>query len=69
MSVDWSDVGSWDALYDALSDHESEDVTIGDVLARETGNSILVGDGVKLVTVGGERSYRRFDSRCRSSDA
>jgi mannose-1-phosphate guanylyltransferase len=51
ISVDlgWSDVGAWDALKEALSTHEEENVTHGNVLMEDTRDSLVFNYSDKLV--------------------
>ena len=48
----WSDVGSWDALWDIASRDAAGNVTIGDVLVEDTRNSYVRSDGVLTTVVG-----------------
>lgn len=52
LDVGWSDVGSWSALWDIGDKDENGNVTIGDVLARETTDCYLRSDSRLLATVG-----------------
>jgi len=50
----WSDVGSWDALAE-LGPHDADGNRFsGDVLALDTGNSLVVADGVTVTLAGVE---------------
>jgi len=48
----WSDVGSWSALGELLDGDAQGNVTQGDVLALDCHDSVLIGDGSLLATVG-----------------
>jgi len=52
VTLDWSDVGSWDSLYKVLEKDDNANVTIGDVLAEDTHNSFILGDRRLIATVG-----------------
>lgn len=51
ISVDlgWSDVGAWDALKEALSSHQEENVTHGNVMTEDSTDSLLFNYTKKLV--------------------
>lgn len=56
VQMDWSDVGSWDAVWELGSKDANNNVGQGDVLAIDTSNSLLRSDGGTLVaTVGLDR--------------
>jgi mannose-1-phosphate guanylyltransferase len=46
VSMGWSDIGSWDALY-AIGDSHA-----GDVVAIDTDNCLLRSDGIRIAAVG-----------------
>ncbi len=48
--IEWTDVGSWDSLYDILPKDENGNAVVGDVVLLDTKNS-LVMSSKKLVTV------------------
>ena len=52
VAMGWSDVGSWDALYDIVPCDDAGNVAAGDVLAIDSGNCLLRSDGPLVVTVG-----------------
>ena len=52
VDMGWSDVGSWDALYDILAKDESSNSTSGEVVALDAGGCLLRADGAKIATVG-----------------
>ncbi len=51
VSMGWSDVGSWDALY-ALDVDDQGDTHRGDVIALDTVNCLLRSDGIRISAVG-----------------
>jgi len=44
MDIYWSDVGSWDSLYDILEKDEKGNAILGDVIAKDTENSLIIGN-------------------------
>lgn len=50
--LDWSDVGSWNALWAARDKDASGNVRDGDILAQETTGSFLHGEGRLIAAVG-----------------
>lgn len=53
--LDWSDIGSWDALFDViLPDKDGNVIVSGQLLSLDTHNSLLYGngDGRLFVTIG-----------------
>ena len=52
LSAGWSDVGSWDSLYEIGNKDADGNLTRGDVLAFDTSGSLLVGSGRMLAVRG-----------------
>ncbi len=48
----WSDVGSWDSLFDISASDDQSNVTSGDVLALETHNSLIHAGKLEIATYG-----------------
>ncbi|WP_108812352.1 mannose-1-phosphate guanylyltransferase/mannose-6-phosphate isomerase [Sphingorhabdus sp. Alg231-15] len=48
----WSDVGSWDSLFDISASDDQTNVTSGDVLALDTQNSLIHADKLEIATYG-----------------
>ena len=48
----WSDIGSWQALYDVLEKDRNGNVSYGDVLLEDTKNSLVRADDMLVATVG-----------------
>ncbi len=48
----WSDIGSWQALYEVLDKDENGNVSRGDVLLEDTRNSLIRSEGRMVATVG-----------------
>lgn len=49
---DWSDVGTWPSLADALEGDANGNILSGDIVAIDSKNSYLRGDGVTLTALG-----------------
>lgn len=54
VDMDWSDLGSWDALYDMGEKDGDGNATAGPVAAADTRRSLLHSTGPRIVTVGVE---------------
>lgn len=54
VEMGWSDVGSWDALYEIGARDDDGNVSIGEVRALDSRNCLLRSDGPLLVTIGVE---------------
>ncbi len=52
MNANWSDVGSWDALYDVTPKDENQNVLIGDVVSIDTERCYIRGAHHLIATVG-----------------
>jgi mannose-1-phosphate guanylyltransferase/mannose-6-phosphate isomerase len=52
VQMDWSDVGSWDAVWKLGSKDEDDNVTRGDVVSLSTRNSLLWSSGPLVATIG-----------------
>ncbi len=46
--LEWSDVGTWDALKEALSGNKDENITLGDVVLENTKDTLLFNYDKKL---------------------
>lgn len=51
-AFDWSDVGAWGAVKQALS--ERGNAVVGDATLRDVADSLVIGDGVPVVAIGVE---------------
>ena len=51
MDIYWSDIGSWDSLYDALDKDDKANAILGDVLAKETEGCLVIGNKRLIATV------------------
>jgi len=61
LSLSWSDVGSWDAIYDTLPKDERGNATSGNVVEVETKNCLLYG-GKRLIGAAGIEDLLVIDS-------
>jgi len=52
LNLSWSDVGSWDSLYEVLQKDGNQNVKIGNILDIDTKNSLIVGGKRLISTVG-----------------
>jgi mannose-1-phosphate guanylyltransferase/mannose-6-phosphate isomerase len=52
LPISWSDIGSWDGLYEALSKDHNQNVKMGNVLEIDTKNSLLLGGRRLISTIG-----------------
>ncbi|MCE5318278.1 MAG: hypothetical protein LLG04_13080, partial [Parachlamydia sp.] len=52
LPVSWSDVGSWDSLYEAMNKDHNQNVKIGNVLDLQTKNSLILGGKKLISTIG-----------------
>jgi len=46
----WSDIGSWKSLYDFLPKDPQQNVTVGDVIAKDTRNCFVMGNERLIAT-------------------
>jgi mannose-1-phosphate guanylyltransferase/mannose-6-phosphate isomerase len=52
MSLNWSDIGSWDSVYETLPKDESKNVKIGNVIDINTKGSLIIANKRVVSTVG-----------------
>lgn len=52
MQVTWSDLGTWDRVYDAFEKDDMGNVQIGDIVDFESKNCFFLSDKKKVVTIG-----------------
>src|SRR5690606_8369910 len=48
----WSDVGSWDSLFEISTPDDQSNVTSGDVLAIDAMNNLIHADGLEISVLG-----------------
>ncbi len=54
LPVEWSDVGSWDSVYDMLEKDQNQNAVQGNVVTVDTKNSLILGGKKLISTVGVE---------------
>jgi len=52
LDLYWNDIGSWDSFYDVLNKDENSNAAIGDVIAIDTTNSLIIGNKRLITTIG-----------------
>jgi mannose-1-phosphate guanylyltransferase/mannose-6-phosphate isomerase len=52
MEIKWSDIGSWDSVYEILAKDENQNVKIGEILDMDTKNSLIIGNKRLISTIG-----------------
>ncbi|WP_457623723.1 mannose-1-phosphate guanylyltransferase/mannose-6-phosphate isomerase [Persephonella sp.] len=52
LDITWSDVGSWDSVYDVLEKDERQNVKIGNILDVDTKGSLIFGNKRLISTIG-----------------
>jgi mannose-1-phosphate guanylyltransferase/mannose-1-phosphate guanylyltransferase/mannose-6-phosphate isomerase len=52
VAMGWSDIGSWDALYEAGAADDGGNLLTGNVVARDSRGCLIRSDGPTIVTVG-----------------
>ena len=52
VSFPWSDVGTWRSVYEAHQKDSAGNALVGNVLACEASNTLVISEGVKVVVVG-----------------
>lgn len=52
LAISWSDVGCWDSVYDVMQKDQDQNVKIGQVLAIDTTNSLIIGGKRIISTIG-----------------
>lgn len=52
LELSWSDIGSWENVYEYLEKDEANNVTHGDVLALDTTNSLIYAEKRLVSTIG-----------------
>lgn len=52
LAISWSDVGSWDSVYDTLPKDAQSNVKVGDVIDINTKNSLIFGGRRLISTIG-----------------
>ncbi len=52
LDIMWSDVGSWDSVYEVSEKDENQNVKIGNVIDIDTKNSLIMGDKRLIAAIG-----------------
>jgi len=52
LDIYWNDIGSWDSLYDAAEKDEKGNMKIGDIIAIDTKDSLIISNGRLVSTIG-----------------
>lgn len=52
VAMGWSDVGSWDALYDIAAKDSAGNAVQGDVIVLDSSDNLIRSDGLRITTVG-----------------
>lgn len=52
LDLSWSDIGSWDSVHEVLDKDEQQNVTLGNVHAVDTKNSLVIGSNRLVSTLG-----------------
>ncbi len=52
LPISWSDVGSWDSVYDVMEKDQNQNVTVGQVHTLDTKNSLIIGGKKVISTIG-----------------
>ncbi len=61
-SFGWSDLGTWNSVYDHLEKDENKNATKGKVLTYNTKDSLLIGNSKKITVVEGLKDYFIVDT-------
>ncbi len=56
LSAQWSDVGSWQAIWDISDKDEQGNVTVGDVMMQDSCDSLVMSDHRLVATLGGSNT-------------
>ena len=54
LDISWSDIGSWDAIWEYLSKDDKGNVSIGDTILVDTKNTLIMSNNRLISTVGTE---------------
>jgi mannose-1-phosphate guanylyltransferase/mannose-6-phosphate isomerase len=52
VKMGWSDVGSWEAVFDAAQKDEGGNVVVGDALVIDSHANLIRSDGIKVAAIG-----------------
>lgn len=52
LDIHWNDIGSWDSMFDVFKEDANKNVTVGDVIAVDTKDTLVMADKRLIATVG-----------------
>ena len=52
LDIEWSDIGSWDSVYEMMEKDDNRNVHSGDVMSLDTANSLILGNKRLISTIG-----------------
>jgi mannose-1-phosphate guanylyltransferase/mannose-6-phosphate isomerase len=52
LNVYWNDIGSWDSLYDIVDKDERGNIKMGDIIAIDTKDTLIISDKRLISTIG-----------------
>ncbi len=52
LDITWSDVGSWDSVYEVLDKDNNNNVKIGEIVDIDTKDSLIIGSNRLIATIG-----------------
>lgn len=52
LSIQWSDIGSWDSVYEVLEKDQDQNAIMGAITAIDTKNSLIIGHHRPICTIG-----------------
>ncbi len=52
LDISWSDVGSWDSIYEVLEKDQNNNVKIGNIFTIDTKNCLLISKNKTISTIG-----------------
>lgn len=54
LSCDWSDVGAWDAVYDALTADQAGNAAVGEAVLIDVKDTLVHANGIRIAAIGVE---------------
>jgi mannose-1-phosphate guanylyltransferase/mannose-6-phosphate isomerase len=52
LTVSWSDIGSWDSVYEMLEKDQHQNVNVGNIVNLSTKNCLIIGGKKLIATIG-----------------
>ena len=68
VSMGWSDVGSWEAVFDAIEKGEGGNAVAGDALVIDSHANLIRSDGPKVAAIGVDDLVIVATARCGAGD-